>query len=146
MWTVFEWCYDAWYVNPAFIFNLTNDGWLLLKRGMLVCRWYYLLPFVSGHWFSYFFFLPICDLPLLFFLFEISCIVNCFSQSAFVDLFEVHWQPPGISRLQIGYLWSYFASCYHALWRYFLFSTNKQTNKKNIVAFVHFLKVQLQGF
>lgn len=86
------------------------------------------------------FFLPICDFPLLFFLFETSCIVNCFSQSAFVDFFEMHWQPPRVPRLQVGYLRSHFASCYHAQWRYFLFSTNKQTNKKKHCRFFSFFK------
>lgn len=45
-------------------FNLTNDGWLLLKREILVCRWYYLLPWESrSEVINLFFFLFICDLP-----------------------------------------------------------------------------------
>lgn len=88
-------------------FNLTNDGWLLLKREILVCRWYYLLPWESRSEVINLFFFYLF-VTFLFLLFAISFPVNCFSQSASVELFRVHWQPPKIPGKQGGYFWSYF--------------------------------------
>lgn len=146
MWTVFEWCYDAWYVNPAFIFNLTNDGWLLLKRGMLVCRWYYLLPFVPGHWFSWFFFFLSVT-----FLFSSFCLKHHVLWTAFLS--QLLWtslkctgnlQESPDYRLDIsGHI--LLLLIMHSGGISFSVQTNKQI-KKNIVAFFHFLKIQLQGF
>jgi len=93
--------------------------------------------------FNFFFFLFV---TFLFFLFELSRIMNCFSESASVDLSEFHWQPPRMLRLQVGHIWSHFSCCNLVLWRCFLFRTNKQKEPKKLCAFCSFLKIQLQGF
>lgn len=90
-----------------------------------------------------FYIFSICDLP--FFLFAISYIVNCFSQSASVELLEVHWQPPGMPRKQARYLWSCFTSFDHLMWRYLLLRTNKN-NKKDLWPLPFFKKINSKDF